>query len=378
MREYRKVALGDLFGIFDRGIKMFGKIKNLITREVTNPNENSDGAITLRICSLITIIYLAVVVITLLYTKSAALILLNIVFMAVYGYLFWLTYYDMTKGALLWYNLATVGFVCFDVIYMGWDSGIQHFLFMLILLDLIFSYMSTITQCVVAVLFCMVRLFLYSYCRINEPYLDVVGVPDIFIQVFTTITVFVLLFICGMMLSKDSKEIQRKLTRYNEKLEAMANTDTLTKLWNRLHLMHYIEQKVTDSYNFMAIAIGDIDYFKKVNDTYGHECGDEVLRTLASIFKKQMEGDGVVARWGGEEFIFVFEGVNGDEAKIKLLDLQNAVRKAVIHYEESQLKVTMTFGLVEYEPSMSLDDNIKIADERLYAGKEAGRDRIIY
>ena len=49
--------------------------------------------------------------------------------MAVYGYLFWLTYYDMTKGALLWYNLATIGFVCFDVTYMGWDSGIQHFLF---------------------------------------------------------------------------------------------------------------------------------------------------------------------------------------------------------------------------------------------------------
>jgi len=117
---------------------MFEKFKRLITREVTNPNENSDGAITLRICSLITIIYLAVVIMTLLYTKSAALILLNIVFMAVYGYLFWLTYYDMTKGALLWYNLATVGFVCFDVIYMGWDSGIQHFLFMLILLDLIF------------------------------------------------------------------------------------------------------------------------------------------------------------------------------------------------------------------------------------------------
>ena len=357
---------------------MLERFKGLIFREVSNPNENSDGAITLRICSLISIIYLAALIATLIYTKSTPLFFFNVIFMAVYGYIFWMTYCDMTKGALIWYNLATVGFVCFDVIYMGWDSGIQHFLFMLILLDLIFSYMSTVTQCVVAVLFCLVRLVLYLYCKVYEPYLGIEGAPDIFIQIFTTTTVFVLLFICGMMLSKDSKEIQRKLTRYNEKLEAMANTDTLTKLWNRLHLMHYIEQKVTDSYNFMAIAIGDIDFFKKVNDTYGHECGDEVLRILASIFKKQMEGNGVVARWGGEEFIFVFEGVNGDEAKVKLLDLQDAVRKAVIHYEESELKVTMTFGLVEYEPSMSLDDNIKIADERLYIGKESGRDRIIY
>lgn len=357
---------------------MFGKIKRLIRREVPNPNENSDGAIALRICSLISIAYLAIVIVTLLYTRSAALILCNIIFMAVYGYLFWLTYYDMTRGALLWYNLATVGFVCFDVFYIGWDSGIQHFFFMLILLDLIFSNMSNMVQGIVAVLLCIVRLGLYFYCRVYEPHVEIEGAPDIFIQVFTTVTVFVLLFICGVMLSKDSKEIQCKLTRYNEELEAMANTDTLTKLWNRLHLMSYIEKKVTDSYHFMAIAIGDIDYFKKVNDTYGHECGDEVLRTLASIFKKQMEGNGVVARWGGEEFIFVFEGVNGDEAMIKLSDLQNAVRKAVIRYEELELKVTMTFGLVEYELSMSLDDNIKIADERLYIGKESGRDRIIY
>ena len=116
---------------------MFNKIKDLVMREVPNPNENSDGAITLRVCSIITIAYLIILSATLLYTKSASLILFNIIFMAVFGYLFWLTYYDMTKGALLWYNLATIGFVCFDVIYIGWDSGIQHFLFMLILLDLI-------------------------------------------------------------------------------------------------------------------------------------------------------------------------------------------------------------------------------------------------
>lgn len=357
---------------------MVEKIKKVILREVSNPNENSDGAITLRMCALIIIGYLTVLTATLLYTKSAGLILFNIVFMALFAYLFWLTYYDMTKGALLWYNLATIGFVCFDVVFIGWDSGIQHFLFMLILLDLIFTYMSRTAQFVVVILFCMIRLGLYAFCKMHNPVVVIEGTADIFIQVFTTAIVFLLLYICGLMLSKDSVAIQRKLTKYNEELEAMANTDTLTKLWNRLHLMQYMEKKVSDSYNFMAIAIGDIDYFKKVNDTYGHECGDEVLRTLASIFKEQMDGHGVVARWGGEEFIFVYEGVNGDEAKIKLVDLQSAVKRKVFRYENTELKITMTFGLVEYEPSMSLDDNIKIADERLYIGKESGRDRIIY
>ena len=137
-------------------------------------------------------------------------------------------------------------------------------------------------------------------------------------------------------------------------------------------------EKVASPDIFLSIAIGDIDFFKKVNDTYGHECGDEVLRTLAAVFKKEMEGHGVVARWGGEEFIFVFEGVNGDEAMVLLDHLQRAIRDTVINYEGLQLKVTMTFGLVEYNTKLRLDENINIADERLYIGKEKGRDRIIY
>lgn len=86
----------------------------------------------------------------------------------------------------------------------------------------------------------------------------------------------------------------------------------------------------------------------------------------------------MAARWGGEEFIFLFEGANGDEAKILLAHLQNAVRKATITYGEVQFRVTMTFGLVEYDTKLRLDENISIADERLYIGKENGRDRIIY
>lgn len=357
---------------------MYGKLKEYVLRDVPNRNENSDGAITIRICSLIITAYLPILISTVLYTKNANLILLNIIFMAVYMYAFWLTYHDMTKGAMLWFNIATIGFVCFDVIYMGWNSGIQHFLFMLILFDLIFTYMSKKTQCLVSVVLCCVRLYLYFYCKVNEPVVIVTGRPDIFLQVVTTIIVFILLYICGVILSKDSQNIERKLKKYNEELEQMANTDTLTKLWNRLYLMHYMEKKVRGSYEFISIAIGDIDFFKKVNDTYGHECGDEVLRTLAKIFVEKMNGHGVVARWGGEEFIFVFEGVNGDDAKIKLADLQLAVNKTVIRYEDMELNVTMTFGLVEYDEKMSLDENIKIADDRLYIGKQAGRDRIIY
>lgn len=357
---------------------MFDKLKAYIMRDVTNPNENADGAITLRICSLLTIVYLIILSGLVLYAKNAGAVACNLFFIVLCVYAFWLTYHDMTKGAVLWYNLATLGFVCFDVAYLGWDSGIQHFLFVLILFNLIFTYMSKKMQGIVTVGLCLVRLILYFYCRNHNKVVELQGIPDISLQIITTVMVFLLLFVCGVMLSKDSQQIERKLRKYNEELETAANTDTLTKLWNRHHLMHYMEKKLKEPMDFMSIAIGDIDFFKKVNDTYGHECGDEVLRVLARIIEREMEGNGVAARWGGEEFIFVFEHDNGDDAKIKLSTLQDAIKKAVIKYGDLELKITMTFGLVEYDPSKLLHENIKIADDRLYIGKQSGRDRIIY
>lgn len=357
---------------------MLGKFKEYIFKDVANPNENSDGAITLRICSLITIAYLLILSSLVMVTKSAGLITCNIFFMMVYVYTFWLTYHDMTKGAMLWFNGATLGFVCFDVVYLGWDSGIQHFLFALILFNLIFTYVSKKAQFLVTAILCLIRLWLYFYCRTNAKVVELEGIPDIALQVITTVMVFLLLYICGLMLSKDSQEMERKLKKHNDELEHAANTDTLTGLWNRHHLMRYMEKKLKEPYDFMSIAIADIDFFKKVNDTYGHECGDEVLRTLARIIENRMEGYGIAARWGGEEFIFVFEGMNGDEAKIKLADVQDTIKKAIIRYEDLELKITMTFGLVEYDPTLKLHENIKVADDRLYIGKEAGRDRIIY
>ncbi len=357
---------------------MFHALKEWIMRDVQNKNESSQGAITLRICSLVILTYLSILTSIMLFTHNASLILFNIMFMAVYGYLLWLTFCDMTKGALLWFNLATIGFVCFNVMYIGWNSGIQQFLFVLILLNLIFIYMSHKVQFVVTIMLCVVRLFVYYYCKFYPAKVVLSDLVGQGLQIITTMYVFLLLFICGVMLCRDSQKMERKLTEYNNELEQIANTDTLTKLWNRHYLMRYIAGKVNNPYEFMSIAIGDIDFFKKINDNYGHECGDEVLRSLAKVFIENMEEKGVVARWGGEEFIFVFENANGDEAKQKLADLQNAVKKTVIPYNDLEVKVTMTFGLVEFDHDLNLDENINIADQRLYQGKKEGRDRIIY
>ena len=355
-----------------------GKLKNILFMDVDNPNEKADGPIALRISAIVMMIYLAVISVMLVMVHRVLWIVGNLLFVLIYGHLIGMTYRNHTRKALIWYNVVTVAAVCFNVGLIGWNSGIQHFLFVLVLIDLIFTCRNRWNQCAVVLFLCVIRLALYFYCRMYATTIQLQIFYDIFLQVFTTVAVFFMLYLNGMMLAKDSQIIERKLMKYNKELQRAANTDMLTKLWNRLFLMQYMEKKVASPDIFMSIAIGDIDFFKKVNDTYGHECGDEVLRTLAAVFKKEMEGYGVVARWGGEEFIFVFEGVNGDEAMVLLDHLQRVVRDTVINYEGLQLKVTMTFGLVEYDTKLRLDENINIADERLYIGKEKGRDRIIY
>lgn len=355
-----------------------GKLKNILFMDVDNPNEKADGPIALRISAIVMMIYLAVISVMPVMVHRVLWIVGNLLFVLIYGHLIGMTYRNHTRKALIWYNVVTVAAVCFNVGLIGWNSGIQHFLFVLVLIDLIFTCRNRWNQCAVVLFLCVIRLALYFYCRMYATTIQLQIFYDIFLQVFTTVAVFFMLYLNGMMLARDSQIIERKLMKYNKELQRAANTDMLTKLWNRLFLMQYMEKKVASPDIFMSIAIGDIDFFKKVNDTYGHECGDEVLRTLAAVFKKEMEGHGVVARWGGEEFIFVFEGVNGDEAMVLLDHLQRVVRDTVINYEGLQLKVTMTFGLVEYDTKLRLDENINIADERLYIGKEKGRDRIIY
>ena len=355
-----------------------GKLKNILFMDVDNPNEKADGPIALRISAIVMMIYLAVISVMLVMVHRVLWIVGNLLFVLIYGHLIGMTYRNHTRKALIWYNVVTVAAVCFNVGLIGWNIGIQHFLFVLVLMDLIFTCRNRWNQCAVVLFLCVIRLALYFYCRMYAATIQLQIFYDIFLQVFTTVAVFFMLYLNGMMLARDSQVIERKLMKYNKELQRAANTDMLTKLWNRLFLMQYMEKKVASPDIFLSIAIGDIDFFKKVNDTYGHECGDEVLRTLAAVFKKEMEGCGVVARWGGEEFIFVFEGVNGDEAMVLLDHLQRVVRDTVINYEGLQLKVTMTFGLVEYNTKLRLDENINIADERLYIGKEKGRDRIIY
>lgn len=221
-----------------------GKLKNILFMDVDNPNEKADGPIALRISAIVMMIYLAVISVMLVMGHRVLWMVGNLLFVLIYGYLIGMTYRNHTRIALILYNVVTVAAVCFNVGLIGWNIGIQHFLFVLVLMDLIFTCRNRWNQCAVVLFLCVIRLALYFYCRMYATTIQLQIFYDIFLQVFTTVAVFFMLYLNGMMLARDSQIIERKLMKYNKELQRAANTDMLTKLWNRLFLMQYMEKRL--------------------------------------------------------------------------------------------------------------------------------------
>lgn len=161
--------------------------------------------------------------------------------------------------------------------------------------------------------------------------------------------------------------------------ELIAN-DALTGLFNRragrCELAKCMEEVRKDKNKNVTIAMGDIDFFKQVNDRYGHECGDKVLITIADIFKKNLETKGFPVRWGGEEFLLVFKE-NKENSFALLQKIVEEIREAAVDYGDFHFSVTITFGIAAYNREDTMDCFIKKADDLLYKGKKEGRNQIV-
>lgn len=358
---------------------MSKKLTDFILRDVINKNESKRAAVATRLCCLIMLFYSCVFMgISFVDGSMSGGIIVAI--MAI-GYLFSMstTYGKDTRLANVTFNIVTIIGIIASVIWYGWNSGIQHFLFVLVLYNILFVRMPMVFQIVSTIGVCAVRLILYFYCRFNSPMFVLSENMDVSIQVTSTMFVFMALATSGIIYAIENQDTEVKLMSYNKELEKIASTDPLTQLWNRYRLLQFVESYLkTHTDGICSVCLCDIDFFKKVNDTYGHEAGDKVLQEVGKIFMSEMLKQGAVARWGGEEFLLFFTDRNGDEAFTKLEGIRSKIKKMMVPFNGEEIKITMTFGLVEYDYDIDLDKNIKVADDRLYHGKQNGRDQIVY
>ena len=179
--------------------------------------------------------------------------------------------------------------------------------------------------------------------------------------------------------SDELGDIGRCALSMQRSLRTMIEQDALTELYNRRSgdkKLRQVFEEARSSCHSFAIAIGDIDFFKKVNDTYGHECGDAVLKNVSALLKQHMWHRGFAARWGGEEFLLVFENVDLAEARKQLELLMDKIHELDTLYEGQHVKVNMTFGLV-CGSDKDIPTLLKEADEKLYIGKTNGRNQVV-
>ena len=175
------------------------------------------------------------------------------------------------------------------------------------------------------------------------------------------------------------EEMSQSAVRMKHDLRKLVELDPLTGLENRRSASNYMRELI-DGYNNngekFVMVLGDIDYFKKVNDTYGHDAGDEVLKMVAGELKSGIKGKGFCSRWGGEEFLMGLSGYTIDSACELVEEILDKIRENTVETGEHKIKVTMSFGIAEGNGKMSQDALVKAADDRLYYAKEHGRNRI--
>jgi diguanylate cyclase (GGDEF)-like protein len=174
------------------------------------------------------------------------------------------------------------------------------------------------------------------------------------------------------------KQKNETLLEATEKLEQFLQIDFLTGLYNRRFIVMQLENSITKfekTNELFSILMVDIDFFKKINDQFGHDCGDFVLQEISGVFKKFAEKDAYISRWGGEEFLVLLPDCDAAAAFSYAEKIRTTIESHAFICGKNIIKITLTLGLSTYTSPISLDQIVKEADIAVYNGKKNGRNR---
>jgi two-component system, cell cycle response regulator len=169
---------------------------------------------------------------------------------------------------------------------------------------------------------------------------------------------------------------------YHEEIYRLTILDGLTQIHNQRYLVEFLEREVVRSQRHerpLSVLMVDIDKFKSINDTFGHLCGDFVLRELADIVRATVRKEDLFARYGGEEFTLVLVETNLEGAIIAAERIREAVAEHQFRFESTPVKLTISIGIANTCGDMTISPTglLKVADENLFEAKRAGRNRVI-
>lgn len=270
---------------------------------------------------------------------------------------------------------------CLGAYYVGWMTGFTQIMLCIIPMPFYLSpnnkkipyLLSTID----VIIFIIMRLFIIN--RTSPYQLDMVKTNIVYI--YNTICSFVVIIYVSAIYIFAVEKNRREADAKNETLQKLATIDPLTQLFNRRAMMDYIkiiQQSARNVNSEYVLCLGDIDDFKHVNDNYGHDVGDKVLKTVSEIIANTVPTEGYVCRWGGEEILFVVPSA-GTEQGVKIAEeICRRINSTVFDEGAGQFRISMTFGVYSVSPEENYDVGISTADKLLYKGKNQGKNCVVY
>lgn len=358
----------------------FSAFNSFIFTDVKNKKETKEMAVLIRLTCIIFAIYYLVVGIAVSFLQHYYLGLLLVAAIGLLVGTFILTYENHTLVSLFLLNGILIVFSTLLSLNMGFEMDFHICMFINVLLIYFNKSEHMRWKRIYTVALCIFMMCLTQFCEayshmVIHSEFAIIFLRSVNMLVFTSTLGWIAYSYCVKF-----NQAEEKLRRINDNLERMANLDTLTGLSNRRHMNEYLTDLVFE-YNrtdkIFTIAIGDIDFFKKVNDTYGHDTGDYVLSTVANKLETYMNGKGHVARWGGEEFLFAFENMNIDKAYKHMDELRTIIQNTPMKFKDYNFSITMTYGMEEFNDRLGVEATINRADGKLYKGKEGGRNRVV-
>lgn len=300
---------------------------------------------------------------------SPLLAWLNIVSIAMYGCAYLCVLRRINTPAILLIWLEVLGHAAIGSLLAGWDSGFHYYLLMFIPAIVVSSRKSYVVLVLVLLGF---YLGLHAACRHYGVAQPLSGTGLAIVHAFNVSVVFA-------MASYTARFYYGTVRRAERKLVEAATRDPLTGLANRRHffaLARHDMARAARTGEPLALVVADIDHFKRVNDSRGHEAGDHVLRDVAAVLGRLCRAQDVVARWGGEEFLLLLPNTEAAAAMAFAERIRATVAEAGSAEAPLLPGTTLSLGVAQMKPGEDLDQAIARADRALYESKAQGRNRV--
>lgn len=301
--------------------------------------------------------------------------------------LYLMSYFRIKKHTvwMIFIGIETWLHAVFAYLLLGPDCGFQLYLFTMAQIYIFVEYLAT-HKILISYYTSAISALLYIILMINDRvfnpfYINISNKQTILIHLFNFIIAFFVCLVISIIFTKEIKTKEKGLKNQNKKLSKLASVDPLTNLLNRRSINEYLDDAMITKRRLnieFTVAICDIDDFKMLNDKFGHDCGDLVLKNVAKIIKKNVRDIDYVCRWGGEEILILFSNSKLKEASKVIERIHSNINDLKFTYKNENLQVTMTFGICSSEDYYLVQDIILQADANMYVGKNKGKNCVIY